>query len=90
MNRRSFLRAAPVAGAVIAAPALAARLIPGDLALALMDYKNKYNALKVAWEAYEANPRKSPINPSAEYDAYWDAKRICDRAQQRFMEVLAA
>jgi|GEM_PF-4221511 len=88
MNRRSFLRAAPVAGAVIAAPALAARLIPDDLAMALVDYKTKYKALSVAWEAYEANPRKSPINPSAEYDAYWNAKHACERAQAHFMELM--
>lgn len=90
MNRRSFLRAAPVAGAVIAAPALSARLIPNDLALALIDYKEKYKALSVAWKAFEVSPNKSPINPNAEYDAYWNAKHACERAQMHFMELLTA
>lgn len=90
MNRRSFLSAMPIAGAVIAAPAFAASMIPNDLAVALIEYKAKYQALSVAWENFEASPRKSPINPSAEYDAYWDAKHACDRAQRYFMEVLAS
>lgn len=90
MNRRSFLCAVPVAGVVAATPALAASMIPNELAVAISDHKEKYKALSDAWEIFKGSPHKGPVAMSAEYYAYWDAKEEYEQSKDHLMMMLVA